>query len=132
MGKFWKLIKNNLLIVFVFGFSILIAALLTIFAGKPVTINIPNSFISTPKQISSFTMQGKTGMDALALLKEDAKVKVNREGQIVAINKDYVSNLNDEYWVFYVNGKLVHANPQQYQTNNTDLIIWKIEKRSLK
>jgi hypothetical protein len=128
MEKIWTLIKNNLLIVFVFGFSFLVVVLLTIFAGKPITITIPNSeIIPTPAYV--IHMQGKTGVDALTLLEEHAQVKLNTKQQIIAINKVNTNSSSDQYWVFYVNDKLVTINPQKYQTNNSEMIVWKIEKR---
>lgn len=84
--------------------------------------------IATHLAADRFSYQGQPGKDALTLLKEKAKVQIDAHGLVAGINNRIAQNTKHEYWAFYVNGKFATAGPADYQTKNTDLIEWKIEK----
>lgn len=79
-------------------------------------------------QIDSFTYKGKLGKNALELLKEKAKVEQDKSGLVVSINNKVADLNKKEFWSFYVNGKQASVGPEQYQTKDSDVIEWKIEK----
>ena len=70
---------------------------------------------------------GETGKDALALLKEHTKVVQDSSGMVSGINGKKVDPKKHEYWAFTVNNKLAPVGPADYQTKNSDKIVWKIE-----
>ena len=82
----------------------------------------------TTQALESLSYKGKTGQNALILLQNMAKVEQDESGLVVSINQRKADNAKHEYWAFYVNGKTADIGPAQYQTKDTDLIEWKIEK----
>lgn len=75
-----------------------------------------------------FSYKGEIGKSALDILKEKASVDEASSGLVTGINGRRADNSAHEYWAFYVNGKLADTGPADYQTKDTDLIEWKIEK----
>src|SRR5258706_4479380 len=77
---------------------------------------------------SSLSYNGEEGKDALVLLKQHASAEIGGSGLVEAINGRIADSKSHEYWAFYVNGKLAEVWPKDYQTKNSDVILWKIEK----
>jgi hypothetical protein len=125
-SKAFVLIKQNRAIVIVLAFSLLVAGLLTVFAGRSVTITIPG--YRYPSETAEVSFRGKQGMDALSLLKQHAPVGLNALGQITAIDNIRPDKAKHENWTLFVNGKRINVNPKYFQTNGTQNIMWKIEK----
>lgn len=71
---------------------------------------------------------GRSGSDALSLLKENATIEQDASGLVSVINNRKADDNQHEYWGFYVNGELAIVGPADYQTQDTDVILWKIEK----
>lgn len=129
-----KFFKNNLLIILILALSLFVALSLTFMKGKNVTIPFISAPItSTPTQhavsvATTFSYKGQTGKDALTLLKTKTPINQDKSGLVVSINDRQADNTKHEYWAFYVNGKYASVGPASYQTKNTDVILWKIEK----
>lgn len=79
------------------------------------------------EKLSSFSYQGKDGVDALSLLKQKAKIEENQPGFVSAINGRRADPQKKEFWAFYVNNKLAEVGAADYVTENTDKIEWKIQ-----
>lgn len=90
----------------------------------PVEITTPTATIVLSNYLS---YKGKTGKNALVLLKENATVEQDSSGLVVAINGRRAELARNEYWGFYVNGQLANVGPSDYQTRDEDMIEWKIE-----
>ncbi len=84
--------------------------------------------ISPASQTNSFSYKGKTGIDALTLLKNKAKVSMDKSGMVANINGRQSYSSGHEYWAFYINGKLANVGPADYVTKDNDSLSWKIEK----
>lgn len=80
------------------------------------------------KKTEAFSYRGVEGQDALTLLKAKTSVEQNNSGLVIAISGRKADDKIHEFWAFYVNGKMASVGPAEYQTRNTDLIEWKIEK----
>ena len=78
-------------------------------------------------QISNVSYIGETGKDALTLLKEHASIVQDGAGVGLAINGKKADAKKHEYWAFTVNNKLAPVGPAEYQTKNSDKIVWEIE-----
>jgi len=82
------------------------------------------------KQVAknTFSYQGEAGKNALAILKQKFSVSQDNSGIVNAIAGQKADGAKHEYWAFYVNGKMANVGPGDYETKNTDLIEWRIEK----
>lgn len=82
-----------------------------------------------PSQVASERIEysGRDGVTALDLLKEQEEVE-EQGGYVTAINGRAATEENREYWAFYLNGQLSQLGAEQYVTNDSDEIVWKIEK----
>lgn len=83
----------------------------------------PTSIVS-----NNFSYKGENGKDALSILKEKTTVGEDGTGLVVSIGGRKAEDKDREYWSFYVNGKMAEVGPADFQTKDTDLIEWKIEK----
>jgi hypothetical protein len=83
---------------------------------------------SLPAQQASITYNGKEGVDALALLKEQNTAEQNSSGLVTIINGRKAEDSKREYWAFYVNGEMATVGPGEYVTKDTDRIEWRVEK----
>jgi Domain of unknown function (DUF4430) len=135
MSKIQKVLKENIAIGIVLLFSILIAIALPFFAGKTVHIAVTTDPTPTiaPRSITkpvlkTITYAGRTGKDALTLLQSKTSVTQDKSGLVTTIGGKKAESTRHEYWAFYVNGKLATVGPAEYETKNTDTIMWKIEK----
>lgn len=70
---------------------------------------------------------GEEGVDALTLLKQQVTVEQDQSGLVVSINGRKADSPKQEYWAFYVNGKLAPVGPAEYKTKEGDKVEWKIE-----
>lgn len=77
---------------------------------------------------NSFFYKGKSGENALKLLKAYTNVKQDTSGLVISVNDRVADSKKWEYWAFYVNGKMSQVGPADYKTKDEDLIEWKIEK----
>lgn len=94
----------------------------------PIEISVsPQTQTPTIVLSNYVSYKGKTGKNALQLLKEKATVEQDSSGLVVAINGRSANLSKNEYWAFYVNGKLSTVGPAEYQTKDEDSIEWKIE-----
>ena len=129
MANIRSLIKNNLTILIILGFSVIVALLLPSFSGKQITFKaIPTPTVAIRSEVTSLTYKGAAGKDALTILKEKAKIEQDKSGLVVSINGRKADNAKHEYWAFYVNNTMAEVGPADYQTKDTDTISWKIEK----
>ncbi len=97
--------------------------------GKSPEVNsapINSSTIQTEDQ--AITYSGQSGKDALTLLKQVALVEQNASGLVTGIKGRAAQDTKQEYWAFYVNGKMSEVGPGEYVTKEGDKIEWKIEK----
>lgn len=83
---------------------------------------------STSSQTNYFSYQGKSGVDALTLLKQSATIEQNSSGLVTSINGRKANDSSHEFWAFYVNGQEAQVGPSSYTTKDSDKIEWKIEK----
>ena len=82
---------------------------------------------STKRGIDSFNYNGRSGIDALTLLKEKTEVEQDKTGMVVSISGRKANNEKREFWSFYVNGVQANVGSADYITKNDDIIDWKIE-----
>jgi|SRR5258706_9124611 len=122
MQKYLKYIS----ILIIAGGLVIGGSLLLFNTSKINNSNSPKA-IATPILQNSLSYKGVGGKDALALLKQHASTEIGGSGLVGAINGRIADSKNHEYWAFYVNGKLADVGPKDYQTKNSDVILWKIE-----
>lgn len=70
------------------------------------------------------------GLTALEYLETQAKVKTKGEGvnaYVVAIDDLEVNADKNEFWSFYINGKMAEVGAGSYKLMPNDKIEWKIE-----
>lgn len=127
MKKIQAVIKNNRAIVILLSLSLLFAFSIPLLSGKSIYIPLTPKPSVTASPLHMFTYNGKTGKDALSLLKEKTTVAQDTSGLVISINNRKADASKKEYWSFYVNGKMSSVGPAEYQTKNTDTIEWKIE-----
>lgn len=82
----------------------------------------------TQKSSENISYKGKENIDALTLLRQNATISLDQSGMVSSVNGRKADSVKHEYWAFYVNGKLAAVGPTDYNTKNTDLIEWKIDK----
>lgn len=87
-----------------------------------------SSITSIASNVDYVSYNGKDGIDALTILKEKTEMKQDASGLVFSINTRKADTKQQEYWAFYVNGKLSEVGPADYKTKNGDTIEWKIEK----
>lgn len=81
-----------------------------------------------PTTQNSISYKGEEGKDALALLKQKYSTVQDTSGLVIAIGGRKAESARNEYWAFYVNGKMAQVGPKDFKTKNSDLIEWKIDK----
>lgn len=87
-----------------------------------------NNLAVVPIARHVFSYRGQTGKNALTVLKQKFTVMQDKSGLVIGIAGKKANSAKREYWAFYVNGKMASVGPADYQTTNSDLIEWKIEK----
>ena len=126
-----KFIKNNLVIIIVLAASVVVALSLPFVQGKQVMIpfvSAPTPTVTPAPLVTEFSYKGETGKDALTILKAKAPIEQAASGLVVSINGRKAQDAKHEFWGFYVNGEMAQVGPADYQTKDTDTILWKIEK----
>ena len=76
---------------------------------------------------STFSYEGREGVDALTLLEEQAEVEKTPQGFVTAINGRKADEAKREFWSFYVNGEPSQVGAGEYETESADKIEWRIE-----
>ena len=74
-----------------------------------------------------FAYQGKTGRDALTVLKNLTTIEQDRSGLVISINGRKADNSKKEYWSFFINGQMAQVGPADFKTTDKDFIEWKIQ-----
>lgn len=125
MGKLIS--KTSLLLI---GFFVVLLG--TFFLGNQLfqSRQLYQSITSTntKQQTIPFSYKGREGKNALVLLQEKTTVEKDKSSLVVSVNGRKADSQKREYWAFYVNGKLAPVGPADYQTKDTDVIEWRIEK----
>lgn len=75
----------------------------------------------------SINYRGKSGVDALTLLRQEAEVKLDRSNMVSSINGRKADVNKREYWSFFINGKMAEVGSAEYITIDTDMLEWKIQ-----
>src|SRR5579859_8038301 len=101
MRKIMLAIKNNLFIFLVLFFSLLVAGVLTIVAGKPITFSSPSQTPTPHIQIITLSYKGEKGKDALTLLKTQTSIVQDNSGLVTTISGRKAEDKKHEYWAFY-------------------------------
>ncbi|MDP3941169.1 MAG: DUF4430 domain-containing protein [bacterium] len=83
--------------------------------------------VAEVEKANTFSYKGEEGKDALALLQEKTTIEQEASGLVIAINGRKADDKKEEFWAFYVNGKMAEVGPADYQTKSGDTIEWKIE-----
>ena len=118
-------------IILPFALGILFVTFVAVFIGfslqnkSLVTSSTTNTTIN--KSQDYFAYKGKTGKDALSLLKEKTNIKQDPAGLVISINGREIKSAKKEYWAFFINGKMAEVGPADYKTNSQDLIEWRIK-----
>jgi len=86
-----------------------------------------SKYSQTAPEKNYFAYQGKTGKDALTILKELATIEQDRSGLVVGINSRKADTSKREYWSFYTNGQPAQVGPADYQTTDKEFIEWRIQ-----
>ena len=126
--------KNKLKILFPVFFIIAIFGIYFIKFQNQTPPSSANTFpvpIVSPTvdlSIDNFEYQGKDGIDALTLLKQNTVVEQDSTGMVVSISGRQADNSQHEFWSFYINGESAQVGSASYITKNNDIISWKIEK----
>lgn len=94
--------------------------------SKPTTPPIQLKAVQEvgPSQLS---YEGENGKTALQLLEEQETVVKDDSGMVVSINNRKADEKRREYWAFYINGKKAEVGAGEYQTQDSDTILWKID-----
>jgi len=121
-----KLKTNKKPLVIGLGIVIVVIAI-----ASSILLRLDIGFSSSTDQVVQTSQeriiyQGKEGVDALTLLKENAEV-IEENGFVQSINGYQASEEGQEYWAFYLNGQLSQIGANQYITKDGDEIVWKIE-----
>ena len=126
--------KNKSKIIFSVLFIFAIFGIFLIKFQNQTSLSSVNTFpvpIVSPTvnpSIDNFKYQGKDGVDALTLLKQNTVVKQDSTGMVVSISGRQADNSQREFWSFYINGESAQVGSASYITKNNDIISWKIEK----
>lgn len=97
------------------------------FANPTPKTSLTKTSINATAPKDTVTYQGKSGKNALSLLKEVALVQQDSSGLVIGVNGRVANSQKREYWAFYVNGKLADVGPADYVTRDSDRIEWKIK-----
>lgn len=116
-----------LILIFLLGIFAYFVFAKTPVSNKTLLQAHPTAIVSKVLKTEKVSYAGKTGKDALTLLKEKAAVEQDKSGMVVSINHQKADGKKKEYWAFYVNGKLAEVGAGDYQTKDTDRIEWKID-----
>ncbi|MGH7238643.1 MAG: DUF4430 domain-containing protein [Candidatus Saccharimonadales bacterium] len=84
---------------------------------------------STQHHLTTISYQGQNGIDALTLLKKQAKVTTKHYSfgdQVISI--DGIMGNGPKYWTFFINGKMASQGASSYITKNSDTLTWRLEK----
>lgn len=103
----------------------LIATYSSFFSGARNSSNnsaVQNNPSAAPSQTVQY--QGKDGVDALTLLKENHTVDASDQGFVNSI--DGVKPAEKQYWALYVNGQLSMTGAKDTVTKSGDTIEWKL------
>lgn len=79
--------------------------------------------------VQAIAYDGEDGKNALDLLKSKAEIQTQDSSiGVFVISINGVSNSNDHFWMFYVNGELAQVSADQYTTKNGDKIEWRYDQ----
>ena len=79
--------------------------------------------------VQAFAYDGEDGKNALDLLKSKAEIQTQDSSiGVFVISINGVSNSEDHFWMFYVNGELAQVSADQYTTKNGDKIEWRYDQ----
>lgn len=79
--------------------------------------------------VSAIAYDGEDGKNALDLLKSKTQIQTQDSSiGIFVISINGVTNSEDHFWMFYVNGELAQVGPDQYITKNADKIEWRYDQ----
>lgn len=124
--------RKFILLGFACGLIVLVLLFSTVSLAREKEERAQKALFATPtiSQLAKdeFSYKGKTGKDALTLLKENARIEQDASGLVVSINGRKADPAKREYWAFYVNGNMAQVGPADYQTKDEDRVEWKIEK----
>lgn len=94
--------------------------------------NLPShkvtAIVDARNKVTELSYKGQEGRDALALLRQHAKVATKHYSfgdQVVSINGTEGSG--PKYWTFYINGKMAEVGANSYITKNSDTLTWKLQ-----
>lgn len=93
--------------------------------SQSLTTKSLNLVVATDGKTVSY--QGKTGYSAYQLLTEITQVEADNTGFgpiVKSING--VNQTDKEFWLYTVNGKMATVGAHEYQTQDGDLIEWKL------
>lgn len=80
-------------------------------------------------QLTEISYHGKSGVDALTLLKQHATVNVKHYSfgdLVVSING--IAGSGPKYWTLYVNGKMSAEGAAAYKTKDSDMLMWRLQQ----
>lgn len=129
MQQLQTLLKKHFLLI-----AFLVVCLIAlVFVFPRIAVNFEKT--SVPPELTNaitadketFSYKGEEGKDALTLLKEKTTVGQDASGLVSSINGRKAETAKREYWAFYVNKEMASVGPAEYQTKETDTIMWKIE-----
>ena len=79
--------------------------------------------------IQAIAYDGEDGQNALDLLKSKAEIQTQDSSiGVFVISINGISNSEDHFWMFYVNGELAQVSADQYTTKNGDKIEWRYDQ----
>lgn len=81
------------------------------------------------KQLTEISYHGRSGVDALTLLKQHATVVTKQYsfGDLV-VSIDGSQGSGPKYWTLYVNGKMAQTGASAYKTTDSDVLTWKLQQ----
>lgn len=79
--------------------------------------------------VQAIAYDGENGKNALDLLKSKAEIQTQDSSiGVFVISINGISNSEDHFWMFYVNGELAQVSADQYTTQNGDKIEWRYDQ----
>lgn len=79
--------------------------------------------------VQAIAYNGEDGKNALDLLKSKAEIQTQDSSiGVFVISINGISNSEDHFWMFYVNGELAQVSADQYTTKNDDKIEWRYDQ----
>lgn len=82
------------------------------------------------QQVSSISYQGVEGQDALSLLKKEHTVETKSFGEGIGEFVETIDGITpsqNEFWSFYIDGKIGQVGASTYITKTGETIEWKLE-----